>query len=279
MRRRYGLPSLLLLLACSSPDDHAPAAASDVATVIAAGELVLASTTSTEDSGLFDVLLPAFGRAYPDVRVRLVAVGTGQALELGRRRDADVLLVHAPAAEAAFVAAGHAVRRCRVMYNQFLIVGPPGNAVRSGGVLEALRDIAAGQLVFISRGDDSGTHKKELELWQRAGVQPAGPWYLEAGQGMGEVLTMTSEKRGYTITDEATYLFMKERLRLDPVVRNDPLLFNPYSVITVRNAGNSPAADAFARWITSSAGQQIIGAYGIDRFGTALFTPDASDCG
>ena len=257
-------------------------------TVLAAGALlgcshgpaplVLASTTSTEDSGLFDELLPAFEAAEPGYEVRLVAVGSGQALRLGERGDADVLLVHSPAAEAEFMRAGHGEERRPVMYNEFVIVGPPADpaSIRGRDPVAAFRTIAGARAHFVSRGDDSGTHQKELALWKRAGVAPAGAaWYTDVGQGMGETLGVAAERGAYTLTDLATFLFLKQLRGLTVLVAGDSALFNPYSVIVVRHAEHPAGARAFARWITSPAGQQLIRSYGRRAFGRPLFTPSA----
>ena len=266
MRRRIDIAltfaAALLAAACSRPS-----------------QLVLASTTSTEDSGLFDVLLPAFTKSHPDVSIRVVAVGTGQALELGRRKDADVLLVHAPAAESAFVAGGYGIRRCEVMYNDFVLAGSASDPAGIRGAADAaaaFRAIDSVHATFISRGDDSGTHRKELDLWRAAGVQPAAPWYLEAGQGMGEVLTIASEKGSYTLTDRATFLAMRAKLSLEVLFEGDARLFNQYGVIPVTGARNREGAAAFAAWITSPEGQDVIRSFGVQRYGTALFTPNAA---
>jgi tungstate transport system substrate-binding protein len=240
--------------------------------------IILASTTSTEDSGLFSVLLPAFERDNPGITVNLVAVGTGQALMLGRRKDADVLLVHAPAAESAFVAAGFGTRRCSVMHNDFVIVGPasdPAGIRNAGDPLTAFGRIAQTHAPFISRGDDSGTNKKELALWKEAQIAPHGSWYLQAGQGMGEALVIASEKQAYTLSDRATYLFLRPHLQLDVLVEGDRRLINPYGVIPVTGAHNAAGAAAFADWIISPAGQAVIGSYGVSKFGRPLFIPDA----
>lgn len=240
--------------------------------------LVLASTTSTEDSGLFDVLIPAFEEAYPAYQVRVVAVGTGQALELGRRKDADVLLVHAPPAESAFVANGYGDERRRVMYNDFVVVGPASDPAGIAGMTDAaaaLTAIAVSQAPFVSRGDDSGTHRKERSLWDDAGVTPAGAWYREAGQGMGAVLRIAGEMQAYTLTDRGTYLNFVAELGLEVLVEGDPRLRNQYGVITVAGAANPQGARAFADWITGPAGQRVIAAYGVERFGKPLFQPNA----
>ncbi|MDX1675299.1 MAG: substrate-binding domain-containing protein [Longimicrobiales bacterium] len=261
--------------------------------VVAAGcsepvELLIASTTSTEDSGLFDVLLPAFAEAHPGYDVHVTAVGTGQALVLGRRKDADVLLVHAPAAESAFVAAGHGTARCEVMYNDFVIVGPPSDpaGIRGlDGAPAALSRIAASAegsrdaaVEFVSRGDDSGTHRKEQALWSAAGVEPSGGWYMEVGQGMAESLRMAAEQRAYTLSDRATYVAQRDGLELDVLVEGDPRLFNQYGVIPVAGASHPEAARNFARWITGEAAQALIGAFGTERFGRPLFVPNAGEC-
>ncbi len=243
--------------------------------------VILASTTSTEDSGLFGELVPAFRDAYPQYRIDVVAVGTGQALEIGRAKDADVLLVHAREAEEEFVADGYGIERRDVMYNDFIILGPeadPAGIAGGDDAIAALTAIADGGHTFISRGDDSGTHKKELSLWEAAGIE-TGPatddWYLSIGQGMGDTLTMTSEIEAYTLADRGTYLSMRERLELTIAVEGDERLFNPYGVIVVTDATNLEGAQAFADWIVSAAGQAVIEAFGVDTFGEPLFVPNA----
>ncbi|MBE0417267.1 MAG: extracellular solute-binding protein [Coriobacteriia bacterium] len=239
--------------------------------------VILASTTSTEDSGLFSELVPAFQDAYPQYRLDVVAVGTGQALEIGRAKDADVLLVHAKADEEQFVADGYGVERRDVMYNDFVIVGPgsdPGGIAGTDDAAAALTAIAEGGYTFISRGDDSGTHKKELSLWEAAGIEPAGDWYLSIGQGMGDTLNMASESKAYTIADRGTYLSMKDRIELVVVVEGDERLFNPYGVIVVTDASNPEGAQAFADWIVSAEGQDVIREFGVDTYGEPLFIPN-----
>lgn len=240
--------------------------------------VILASTTSTEDSGLFGELVPAFQDAYPQYRIDVVAVGTGQALEIGRSKDADVLLVHAKADEQQFVADGYGIERRDVMYNDFVIVGPesdPAGIAGTGDAAAALTAIAGGGHTFISRGDDSGTHKKEFRLWEAAGIEPAGEWYLSIGQGMGEALTMASESEAYTIADRGTYLSMKDRLDLVILAEGDEALFNPYGVIVVTDANNAEGARVFADWIVSPAGQDVIREFGVDKYGEPLFIPNA----
>lgn len=242
-------------------------------------ELVLASTTSTEDSGLFDVLIPAYEDAHPGTTVKVVAVGSGEALEYGRRKDADVLLVHSPFAEAQFMDAGLGEARYDVMYNDFVIVGPaddPADLRVPMSATEGLRRIAAAGGPFVSRGDSSGTHMKELALWDAAGVDPDPRWYIDVGQGMGDALRVASERQAYALADRSTYLFLRDGLDLDIALEGDDILFNPYAVIVVEGARNSDGAREFARWITSPDGQTIIGAFGADRFGRPLFTPNAS---
>lgn len=268
----------------ASPDSAgSPAAAAPAPPASTNGriQLILGSTTSTEDSGLFRVLIPAFERTHPDIAVRIVAVGTGQALELGRRKDADVLLVHAPAAESEFVAKGFGTKRCVVMYNDFVIVGPVADPARIRGLKDApdaLRRVAGSGAPFVSRGDDSGTHKKERALWEEAHLAPSGSWYLQTGQGMAEVLAIASEKAAYTLTDRATFLAVQDRNALEVLVEGDKRLVNQYGVIPVTGARNAAAAESFAQWITSTDGQQIIGDFGVAQYGRPLFIPNARGC-
>lgn len=244
--------------------------------------LTLATTTSTQDSGLLDVILPDFGQEC-NARVEVVAVGTGQALEIGEAGDADVLLVHARALEDEFMAAGHGVRREDVMYNDFIIVGPADDPAGIAGLTsasEAFGKIAEAQATFISRGDESGTHTKEKAIWAEANIEPAGAWYVSAGQGMGDVLTMAEEQQAYTLSDRATYLSRTlEGFDLEILVEGDPILFNPYGVIAV-NPGKSPEIKAdlatdFIDWLISVPTQEKIGQFGVEEFGSPLFTPDS----
>lgn len=240
--------------------------------------VVIASTTSTEDSGLFSALVPAFQDAYPQYRMSVVAVGTGQALEIGRNKDADVVFVHAKGDEEIFVAEGYGEERHDVMYNDFVLLGPPGDPAGIAGgsdAVAAFSAIAEGGHPFISRGDDSGTHKKEMSLWDATGIPASGTWYLSIGQGMGEALTLTSEVAGYTLADRGTYLSMRDRLDLDVLVEGDERLFNPYGVIVVTDAANLEGARAFAEWIVSAEGQEIIRTFGVDTYGDPLFVPNA----
>jgi tungstate transport system substrate-binding protein len=244
----------------------------------AKGTMVMATTTSTRDTGLLDVLVPAFEHTS-DCSVKTVAVGSGEALALGERGDADVLLVHSPDAEKAFMKAGDGVSRKPVMHNDFVVVGPPSDPAgvgRTHTAPDAFRRIAATHALFASRADESGTNAEELKLWQAAGITPRGSWYLKTGQGMGETLTIASQKRAYTLSDRGTFLATK---RLDSKIleQGDPALRNSYHVVVVRHAGtNVGCAKAFSAWITSPSTQRTIGAFGRAKYGRALFHPDAA---
>lgn len=248
----------------------------------AAGRLVLATTTSTYDSGLLVYLLPDFEKKY-GVKVDVIAVGTGQALQIGMDGNADVLLVHARAKEDEFMAAGHGIRREDVMYNDFVLVGPaddPADVRSMVSAVEAFKRIAEAQATFISRGDESGTHTKEKSIWAKAGIEPAGEWYISAGQGMGEVLTIADEQRAYTLSDRATYLARLNRgLDLEILVEGDPMLFNPYGVIIVNPQRNSAIdvelATKFVEWLISLPVQEKIQSFGVKEFGQSLFIPDS----
>ncbi|MGW8226476.1 MAG: substrate-binding domain-containing protein [Anaerolineales bacterium] len=249
----------------------------------ASGErLILATTTSTQDSGLLDVILPDF-EAQSGVDVDVVAVGTGQALQLGEDGNADVLLVHARAREDEFMAARHGVRREDVMYNDFVIVGPPEDPAGIQGMKDAAAAfamIADVQVPFVSRGDDSGTHTKEKTIWAAAGIEPAGDWYNAAGQGMGAVLTIADEQQAYTLSDRATYLSRTlEGTDLVILVEGDPILFNPYGVIAVDPEKNpeikGELANEFIDWLVSLPVQQMISEYGVEEFGQPLFVPNS----
>ncbi len=250
-------------------------------------EILLATTTSTRDAGLLDSILPEFERRT-GYRVKVIAVGSGQALALGRRGDADVVLAHAPDAERVLADSGYLVNRRLVMHNDFLFVGPATDPAGLRGLndaLAAIRRLGAGRGVFVSRGDQSGTHQLERRLWRDAGLEPPPPggggtaWYLESGQGMAATLQMADEKRAYTITDRATYLAWRDRLQLLPLVEGDPLLYNVYHVMEVspHNAPrvNVAGARALADWLVSAETQRRIGEFGKSRFGQSLFVPDA----
>jgi len=238
-------------------------------------EIILACTTSVEDSGLLDALLPEFSSEHPDYVVKVIAVGSGEALVLAERGDADIVISHSPAAEERFMGAGHGRARTAIMANDFVLVGPSEDPARvQGATIDiALGMIAAAQAPFVSRADDSGTHARERALWRDAGIEPAGSWYMEIGQGMGEALRIASERGGYTISDRATYLALSHGLLLDVLVEGDEGLRNVYSVITTSRGRNRAGADTLATWLAGSVGQQRIGAFGADDFGRSLFEP------
>jgi len=258
----------LVLVACGAPSPRAD-------------ELLLVSTTSTQDSGLLDVLLPAF-TDQTGYKVQLVAVGSGQALQMGEQGNADVILVHSPAAEKDFVANGDGVDRRLVMHNDFIIVGPAADPTGISGKspVDALKQIYNSGATFVSRGDESGTHVKEQALWKKAGLDPSGQdWYLETGQGQGATLQIASEKGAYTLTDRGTFLAYRDKVGLDILTEGDPFLLNIYHIISVNPAKwkdvNVKGAKAFADFITSPEGQKIIGEFGVGEYGQQLFIPDA----
>ena len=266
------LAAVVVVAGCGSSDSG-----SGSSTGTAKGTMVMATTTSTRDTGLLDVLVPAFERAT-DCSVKTVAVGSGQALKLGEQGNADVLLVHSPDAEEAFMKAGHGLSRRAVMHNDFVVVGPPGDpadVARTRSASAAFKRIAAARTPFASRGDDSGTNAKELKIWRSAGVTPQGSWYFKTGQGMGETLTIASQKGAYTLSDRGTFLATKA---LDSKIfeQGDQALQNYYHVTVVRHSGtNTACAKAFSNWITSPSTQRVIGAFGVKKYGRALFDPDA----
>lgn len=246
-------------------------------------EIILATTTSTRDAGLLDALLPVFERASGH-HVKVIAVGSGQALEMGRRGDADVVLSHAPEAERTLVERGYFVRRRLVMHNEFLIVGPPVDAAGVRGMSDAVAAfarIAAHRTPFVSRGDQSGTHQREQVLWRQTGITPppGGTWYIESGQGMGATLQLADEKRAYTLTDRATYLAWRDQVQLVPLAEGDSLLYNVYHVLEL-NPGNASRVNAgggkaLADFLVAPETQALIAEFGKARFGQSLFVPDA----
>jgi tungstate transport system substrate-binding protein len=247
----------------------------------AEGRLRLSTTTSTENTGLLYALIPPFEERF-QLKVDIVPVGTGKALKLAETGDVDVTLVHAPELEEEFVRRGFGVNRRYVMYNDFVIVGPPQDpaAIKEArDAVAAFRKIAEVKATFISRGDRSGTHAKELHLWEKAGVKPSLPWYLEAGRGMGAVLVIADQKRAYTLTDRGTYLVFRQKLDLSLLFEKDPILSNPYHVIAVNPARhpkvNYLGAMLFIGWLTSHEGQEIIRNFGKEKFGQPLFVPTA----
>ncbi len=244
-------------------------------------DIILATTTSLVDSGLLDVLIPVFEK-QTGFRVKTIAVGTGQALAMGEKGEADVLLTHSPDSEKKLVEKGTAIHYLAVMHNDFIVVGPAEDPAGISGkpCVETFAAIAAKKALFISRGDDSGTHKKELAVWKISKHSPAKePWYQETGQGMGATLIMASEKKAYTLTDRGTYLSLRANLNLKVLSQGDPLLLNTYHVMAVNsekfNKVNAVGAKAFVEFMIDSNTQEIIGNFGKDKFGQPLFFPDA----
>ena len=268
MDRRFFTLGLILLLTFST-----------LSVAFGQERVKMATTTSTENSGLLDVLLPPFEKRL-NAKVDVIAVGTGKALKLGENGDVDIVFVHARAAEDKFVKDGYGVNRRDVMYNDFIIIGPkddPAGVKGMKDVAVALKQIASQKSPFASRGDDSGTHKKEKSLWKAAGMTPKGSWYMETGQGMGPTLQIADEKLAYTMTDRGTYLAYKGKIDLPILVEGDKRLFNPYGIIAVNPAKHAHAnyvyAMALIGWVTSVEGQKIIANY--KKFGEVLFQPTA----
>ena len=286
------LACIMLLCACGAPAKNNGKLETETAvseTVEEKGEIILATTTSTKDSGLLDEILPVFEETT-GYSVSVVSVGSGEAMKMGDNGEADVLLVHSPAAEKAFVEAGHADEdgRFDVMYNDFIIVGPTADPVELS--IDAPNDAAASfkklsesapEGVFISRADESGTHKKELAIWETCQITPEGDWYVQAGTGMGAVLEMANEMQAYTLSDRATWLNVGADMELKIVCEQDPsgILYNQYGVICVNPDKNEKinheGAKAFQNWILSEETQALIGEYGVEKYGAPLFTPNA----
>jgi tungstate transport system substrate-binding protein len=242
--------------------------------------VILSTTTSTQDSGLLDVLVPMF-ESKTGYTAKTISVGTGQALALAARGEADVTLAHAPALEKKYVTEGKMHNRRLVMYNDFIVIGPEADPAKIKGskALEALKRITESGSRFVSRGDKSGTHTLELNLWKQAAVTPAAPWYIESGQGMGATLGIADDRNAYTITDRGTYLAFQKRVRLKTLVEGDRPLLNIYSVMEVNPANgpkvNAAGGKAFAEFILSSEVQQVIKTFGVDKYGQPLFVPIA----
>ena len=268
MRRIWMGCILLGLLAAASVEAQGP-------------PVILATTTSTQDSGLLDILVPLFEKRG-GYTVKTIAFGTGQALTLGDRGEADVVLVHAPGLELEYLAKGNLINRRLVMHNDFILVGPAADTAGIKGVkkaADALKKIAGTQGTFVSRGDNSGTHNTERSLWKAAGVVPKGSWYIESGQGMGATLTIASEKGAYTLTDRGTYLALQKRVRLAILLEGDAPLLNIYHVMEVNPARhpkvNAAGGRAFADFIVSAEAQAVIKTFGVEKYGAPLFFPDA----
>ena len=243
--------------------------------------VILATTTSTQDSGLLDVLVPLFEKES-GLQVKTISVGSGQAMKMGEKGEADVLLVHSPEAEKKFMADGFGTSRRLVMHNDFIVVGPAADPARIKGAsaADALKRIAQSGAVFVSRGDNSGTHAKEKGLWKGAAVNPEGQkWYQQTGLGMGQTLNVAAEKKGYTITDRATYLSLKKGLGLEILTEGDSKLLNIYHIIELNTAKwpkvNAQGGKAFADFMVAKKTQELIGKFGVDKFGAPLFLPDA----
>ena len=244
--------------------------------------IILATTTSTQDSGLLDVLLPIFEKKT-GYFVKTIAVGSGQAMAMGQKGEADVLLVHSPEAEKKFVDEGYGINRRLIMHNDYIIVGPsedPANIKGMKSTPESFKKIASANPLFLSRGDNSGTHAKEKDIWKAAGTNPEGEkWYQQTGLGMGQTLNVAAEKKGYTLSDRGTYLALKKNLNLDILVERDAILLNIYHVIEVNPAKwpkvNGPGAKAFSEFMVAKETQEIIKTFGVDKFGSPLFFSDA----
>lgn len=265
----------LVLNACAPAATAIPAPANPT--------LILATTTSTQDSGLLDVLIPLF-EAESGYTVQTVAVGSGQAMQMGQEGNADILLVHSPSAEKTFMSDGWGKDRALVMHNDFIIVGPADDPakIKDLSAVDAFKAIAAAKATFVARADKSGTSTKELGIWTKAELDPATQkpaWYIETGQGMGASLTIASEKSGYTLTDRATYLANKSNLQLEILVQGDNSLLNVYHVITVNTEKwpkvNYEGAIKFLKFMTKDSIQEVIGQFGVDKYGQQLFIPDA----
>ncbi len=271
-RRRLVLATLALLIAAGPAAAQAPPPA--------ARTLILSTTTSTQDSGLLDRLVPMFEQAT-GYSVKTISVGTGQALALAARGEADVTLAHAPALEKKYVDEGKMLNRRLVMYNDFVVIGTAEDPARIKGLsaAEAFQRIAAVEARFVSRGDKSGTHLLEQALWKQAGIEPKAPWYIESGQGMGQTLGIANDRRAYTLTDRGTYLAFQKRVDLPILVEKDRPLLNIYSVMEVNPANgprvNAAAGKAFADFVLSPMAQAVIRTFGVDKYGQPLFVPIA----
>ncbi|MBM3147240.1 MAG: substrate-binding domain-containing protein [Actinobacteria bacterium] len=276
----------VLVAGCGSEADEGGGEAASNGQV-KAHQLILATTTSVKDSGLLDdVVLPAFNEAQPQIEVKLVAVGSGEAMSMGERGEADVLVVHSPEAEEAFMAEDHGTLRLPVARNYFAIVGPaddPAGVADTESATDAMTAIAGAEPLFVSRGDDSGTNVKELGLWEAAGVEPSGDWYIETGQGMGETLRIANEKQGYTLTDLGTYLAAEDDLDLVVLTKESDDLANYYSVIIVNQnlhpTVNAAGAEQFADLLVSRQIQDALADYGSEELGRPLFAPNAGALG
>lgn len=280
--KRYAVPILILMLVfavgilagCGSQ----PAQQSTPEPAVK--DLILATTTSTQDSGLLDVLKPMF-EEKTGYNLKIISVGSGAAMEMGKKGEADVLLVHSPAAEKALVDEGVGINYQLVMHNDFIIVGPSDDpaAIKGSASVDSFKKIADKKATFVSRGDNSGTHTKELSIWKAADITPEGSWYLQSGTGMGATLNIANEKQAYTLADRATYLAQKANFKLEVLSEGDKNLLNIYHVMQVNpekfSKVNKDGAKAFVDFIVGADAQKAIGEFGKDKYGEALFTPDA----
>ncbi len=248
---------------------------------VARTDLILATTTSTQDSGLLDQWVPMFEAENP-YNVKVIAVGSGQAMDMGRNGECDVMLVHSPADEQKLMADGFAINRQAVMHNDYIVVGPSSDPAKIKGAasaLDAFKAIANTQSKFISRGDNSGTNTKELSIWKSASISPSGTWYVQSGKGMGDTLRIASEQSAYTLSDRGTYLSLKDQLDMQVLFEGDPALFNNYHVMMVNPDKypdvNSAGAQAFEDFVLSPEAQEFLNTYGVDQYGQQLFYPDA----
>lgn len=284
--RRRLIAGIVVLVLCGVLGLPAIAVRGQEATPAPGDDVILATTTSTADTGLLDALSPIF-LEETGITLKPIAVGSGAAIELGERGEADVLLVHSPAAEQAFMDAGFGTERRTVMYNDFVIVGPeddPAAVAGAESATDALNRIATSESVFVSRGDDSGTHALERRLWESAGITPDGGWYTESGTGMGDTLNIASERGGYTISDRGTFLALRDRLGLGVLLEGDPALLNVYHVMLVNPENgrdiDTAAGQAFLEFLLEPETQEFIGGFGVEEFGEPLFTPCADNaCG
>lgn len=276
------LSAALLVAGCSNKDEGSKEENQQTAEKSAkpSGDLILATTTSTQDSGLLDELIPMFEK-QTDVRVKTIAVGSGRALEMGKLGEADALLVHAPTDEEKLVESKDVINRKLVMHNDFIIVGPKEDPAGIKGlpIQEALKKIYESQNIFVSRGDDSGTHKKELALWKEINIEPTGQYYQETGSGMGDTLKVAFEKGGYTLADRGTYLALQKDVKLEILVQGDESLLNIYHVMQVNpkksDKINDEAAKAFVEFMVNKDTQKVIKEFGVEQYGEPLFFPDA----
>lgn len=280
--KKYALPVLILMLViavgilagCGSQP------AKQSVTEPAVKDLILATTTSTQDSGLLDVLKPMFEQKT-GYNLKIISVGSGAAMEMGKKGEADVLLVHSPAAEKALVDEGVGINYQLVMHNDFIVVGPADDpaAIKGSASTDAFKKIAGKKATFVSRGDNSGTHTKELSIWKTAGITPEGSWYLQSGTGMGATLNIANEKQAYTLADRATYLAQKANFKLEILSEGDKALLNIYHIMQVNPEKfakvNKDGAKAFVDFMVSTDTQKAIGEFGKDKYGQSLFIPDA----